>query len=123
MTSHTPNLLSNNDVTSMVAHIVQAVIIENPNPAQLCPGSALAQDNQTGIREEPEGAEAEMVQAPPPAWRPPHELNKGGVRKPKSGYKATWPHDRPAFRAEAARAAAAAVQLLNPGARFSDIKF
>ena len=116
-----------NDITTMVAHMVQAITTASFDPAILCPASAIAQEAPTGIRQEPDGSDQfDVVPRPPTALRARREYNKGGGRTPANGFKAIWPHERPAFKARAAAAAAAAVNLLNPGAqsvRLSDVKF
>ena len=119
--------LSNNDITSMVAHVVQGIATASAAPAHLCPSSAIATNTSMGERQDPDGSsQVNLPPVPPPALHTPHEYNKGGARTPKDEHRARWPHQRPAFKAAAVAAAATAVGLLNPGGqsvRLSDVTF
>ena len=119
--------LSNGAITSMVVHMVQGIATVGDAPAHLCPGSAITTNNSMGERQDPDGSpQINLPPAPPPPLHAPHENNKGGARTPKDEHRAKWPHQRPAFRAAAAAAAATAVDLLNPGgqsARLDDVTF
>ena len=119
--------LSNNDITSMVAHVVQGIATASAAPAHLYPGSAIATNTSMGERQDPDGSsQVNLPPVPPPALHTPHENNEGGAHTPKDEHRARWPHQRPAFRAAAAAAAATTVGLLNPGGqsvRLSDVPF
>ena len=107
--------------------MVQGIATVGDAPAHLCPGSAIFTDTSMGERQDPDGSsQVNLPPVPPPALHTPHEYNKGGARTPKDEHRAKWPHQRPAFRAAAAAAAATAVDLLNPGgqsARLDDVTF